>query len=464
MKGLTGMRRAIFVVTMLGCAAAGHPTGCSPSVSPGRPPSPRPVVSASAVPPVTTTRVPWRLAANGFDLCVFREGDARCLDRIELRESEPGARLIPESDAVEVRGACRRHVDGRVTCRGVLRAERIASLEGFPYALRHDGTVVLVDEEEDHESERDGRAKVVASLRHVRKVATTSHASCVLFEAGTVSCWVEPESFSFGGKAGPIHVRPVPGVTQAVDLTLESWLHLCVRDEHGDVRCSARPPEPVDVCVMHGAGARCGRAGTHETPHAQLRGRGFDPAGLLARPLTEEPVVRGASSLLAFEHRAYEFAEMSEQISLSESDPGGCAQRADGVWCWNRSSCNASGRFDASQVQDLPPTARLAATTADWGYALDRDRLYAFPRRDDDATNAGDDSACADPATHRPPTLHAALWIPQGVRGVAGGLVPTGALPGYTPLDCASTEAATVVCWSARPGALGERFVLALPR
>lgn len=435
---------------------------------------------ADAASHVETLERTTEMRVGAGEICAWSKGQRGvCMSRIGVRKDEPRVRtrVVDVSDAVEVSGPCTRDAGGRVRCDGRVVAEGVRSLAAFPYVLTENGTVLVLDEG-DADILR-ARTEAVAPLVAVKKVVRGSHAACALFEDGRVRCWIEPWTFSFGSsvKARTPRVRPVPNVVDAVDVSLSSWMHLCVRTRTGTILCSSPAPEPADACVPQGDGARCGLATRRDSPRVTMRGKSFDPADLLARPL--EMVVEGASEWFTFLHPAVELPELTQHVELSDVDPGGCAVRGRAIVCWNRSPCAPGRRWTISEVEGLPGGARLAALGNDWGYAIDGGgQLFAFPRRDKDPSSRGDDALCDDKAFEAP-TIHTArVSLPLPVRSVAGGtvsggtvsmsIVPGGTVstptpPGTTALDCAALRDGSIHCWTAARAQLGAPFSVPLP-
>lgn len=404
---------------------------------------------------------PFRLAAGQREICALGPSRAFCIARHGIRKGEPGfsVRSGPPG-TVEVVGTCHRNTENVVRCQGVEVARDVISIAAAPYLLHADGTVTAVDldDDETHAETYRARAEVATALGSVKKIVYGPHAGCALRLDATVVCWIEPWTMTFRKKVLPAKIRSAPGLTDVVDLFRYSWLSLCALDRSGTVRCSAPPPVPTDACLRRGAGVHCGLARHAHGGKLSLLGPTFDPSGMLARPL--QVVLDGVSTMLPFTNPAFEFLEVADEMGLSEVDPGGCATRGAAIVCWNRSPCDR--RFTNTEVQGLPPGAKLAAVGSDHGYALGDDgALFSFPRRDVDPSSRGDASTCEDRAAYAPPSIHATRMAIGPVQQVAGGEVAVPEIPGYTAADCASLRDGTLRCWTSQRGKpLGEPVVV----
>ena len=406
--------------------------GCTPS----RPSEPAPVDAAAPV--------LLQMVVGDQEICALAPLRAFCIGGPDRAGKPFSVRSGPPATA-EVVGACHRSTEGVVRCQGVEVARGVASIAASPYALRADHTVLALDVDDDaaHATHYEERQRVATALGTVKKLVSGPHAACALRDDETVVCWTEPWTLSFTASMAAPQIRIVPGVSGVTDLFLYSWLQLCVLDHGGTVRCSTPPPEPLDGCVAHGDGVRCGRS--RAQPKLALQGKTFDPVDLLARPL--DVVLTGATSMAAFRWPAFELLEVARQSVLSDVDPGGCAVRADGVTCWNRSPCGGR-KWTTSPVQGLPAGARLSLG-ANRGYAVTEDgALYTFPRRDVRPAVRGDDAHCDAEPAYLPPTVHATRMALPPVHDVAGGVVRVPQLPGYAAADCASLKDGSVACWT----------------
>ncbi len=414
------------------------------------------VADAAARPAPHAT--PLRLSVGAHEICAFDELRAFCIGA-PRRAGEPFSVRSGPPGTAEVVGACHRSTRGVVRCQGVELAQDASSIAAAPYALRKDGSVLALDldDDETHVNTYEQRRLVAAALGTVKKLSYAHHAGCALRQDESVVCWTEPWTLGFTSKITAPKLRVVAGASGVADLVLHSWLQLCVLDRTGVVRCSPPPPQPLDGCVAHGDGARCGARKAGPTAGLVLQGPTFDPALMLYRPLL--PVTDAALSMAAFRWPAAEIVESPGERVIAALDPGGCAVRADGVVCWNMSGC-AARPWLTTTVQGLPAGARITLG-AQRGYALTEDGVvYTFLRR---AAQQADRAArCDDGPVRAAPAVSASrLELPPAFDLAAGVLLEPS---GYAALDCVSLRDGSLRCWRVdAAGALGPALPVPLP-
>jgi len=360
--------------------------------------------------------------------------------------------------ATAEREDCTLSTGGVALCNREAKVHGITSVSGAPYLLRTDGTVTVAHEDPSGRSafspmdprEDAFREAAAKKLPPMARLVATDHATCGLSLQGDVWCWPEP-SYPFSREVqAPLAPVPakVPGLGNAVELTLMPWLTLCVRTAAGLVHCSAPQSRTTDVCILQGKSSiRCGPQTEGPAGPPDLAGPGYDPRIALARPLVAVPGIDEtdpAIGIAAYPRLGYHMGESQRRVFVSNLDEGGCARLRGGtIRCWERDYCAKAQPWRSATVLGLPPNIERMALGANDGYALGKDgALYTWARR---AGRAGPDTECASKA---PFTLAATREpIAEPVRTINGGTFVIDREPMIAAIDCATLVSGKVMCW-----------------
>jgi hypothetical protein len=433
-------------------------------------------VTRADTPPVTRAdaapKVAWSFGGCGGAFCAFTEERGVFLFYPEDARGDAGVTPWTPTQVEGSRGTvettsrarCFRDAASVVRCKGKEIARGIRSIEGFPYLLREDGTIDVAAAESTA-SEQEARERVVRGVPPLDRIVATDHAACGLTRSPDkhVWCWAEP-LYPFSDdveKPATRAAKEVPGLAGVTDLFLQPWLTLCVSTGGGRVFCSAPPPAETSVCVLRGSkDVRCGAQTPGPGGPPDLVGPGYDPRGLLERPLLAVPDVEGATAIVSYKRLAYQMGESPRRFYVSDIDEGGCTRERDGqVRCWERDPCSSKAPWRSARVEGLSEKSRDLVLGAHDGYASgEGGELFRFPRRDVERSTEG----CAKPSA--PLTIHASsMRLPGRVTRISGGMFIAAREKAFIGVDCASLESGEDFCWRSGPLSDHTPSVVAFP-